>query len=307
MQMGNEDLILVTAATGKTGFPAVAALRERGLPVRALVHRLDERADRLAALGVEVVQGDLLDSDAVSRATAGVASAYFCYPIQPGLLDATGIFAQAASEAGVRAVVNMSQSSARRQAKSHAAFQHWLGERLLDSTGMMTTHLRSTFFGAWLSREWVPGVVGWTVEDGEAVLRLPFGDGRHGPISEADQGRFVAAVLANPVPHDRQTYQLTGPVDLDHHQIADALARALDLPVRYESIDIPVFADALTSASYPPFLVQHLASVAQNYRDGVFAGANDLVDVVTGTPAATVEEYATAERSAFLRELVETN
>ncbi len=298
--MTDDGLILVTAATGKTGMPAVAALRERGLPVRALVHRLDERADRLAALGVEVVEGDLLDADAVSRATDGVSSAYFCYPIEPGLLDATGLFAQAASQAGVRAVVNMSQSSARRQAKSHAAFQHWLGERLLDSTGMMTTHLRSTFFGAWLSREWVPGVVGWTVEDGEGVLRLPFGDGRHGPISEGDQGRFVAAVLANPVPHDRQTYQLTGPVDLDHHQIVDELGSALGLPARYESLEIPVFTDALLGAGYPPFLVQHLANVAQDYRDGVFAGANDLVEVVTGTAAQTVQQYAAANRSAFL-------
>ncbi|MET0476226.1 MAG: NmrA family NAD(P)-binding protein [Mycobacterium sp.] len=300
--MDNGDLILVTAASGKTGLPAVAALRDRGLPVRALVHRIDERADRLAALGAEVVQGDLLDFEAVSRATAGVTSAYFCYPIDPGrLLDATGIFAQAASEAGVQTVVNMSQISARRQAKSHAAFQHWLAERLLDSTSMLTTHLRPTFFGTWLTRQWVPGVAGWTVEDGQGVLRLPFGEGRHGPISEVDQGRFVAAVLANPVPHDRQTYSLTGPVDLDHHQIAEALTRALDIPVRYESIEIPVFVDALLSAGYPPFLVQHLANVAQNYRDGVFSGANDLVDVVTGTPAATVEQYAAANRAVFLR------
>lgn len=305
--MTDDGLILVTAATGKTGMPAVAALRERGLPVRALVHRLDERADRLAALGVEVVEGDLLDADAVSRATDGVSSAYFCYPIEPGLLDATGLFAQAASQAGVRAVVNMSQSSARRQAKSHAAFQHWLGERLLDSTAMMTTHLRSTFFGAWLSMEWVPGVAGWTVEDGEGVLRLPFGAGRHGPISETDQGRFVAAVLANPVPHDRQTYQLTGPHDLDHHRIADELGSALGIPVRYESIEIPVFAEALLGAGYPPFLVQHLANVAQDYRDGVFAGANDLVEVVTGVAAQTVQQYAAANRSAFLsRGLVNT-
>ncbi|BBZ26990.1 nucleotide-diphosphate-sugar epimerase [Mycolicibacterium madagascariense] len=305
--MTEHDLVLVTAATGKTGMPVVAALRERGLPVRALVHRLDERADRLTALGVDVVEGDLLDADAVSRATEGVGTAYFCYPITPGLLDATGLFAQAASEAGVRAVVNMSQISARRQAKSHAAFQHWLSERLFDSTTMMTTHLRPTFFGAWLTMKWVPGVVGWSVEDGTGVLRLPFGAGRHGPIAETDQGRFIAAVLANPVPHDRQTYALTGPVDLDHHQIADELAGALGIPVRYESIEIPVFSEALLQAGYPPFLVQHLASVAQNYREGVFAGANDLVEVVTGTAAQTVRQFAAANRSAFLEDgLVQT-
>ena len=54
------------------------------------------------------------------------------YPLAPGLLDATVIFAQAAAEAGVRSVVSMSQVSARREAASNAARQHWLAERLLD-------------------------------------------------------------------------------------------------------------------------------------------------------------------------------
>jgi len=93
----SENLFLVTAATGKTGKSAVAALLERGLRVRALVHRVDDRADQLTALGADVVQGDLLDFDDVSSAVVGVTGAYFCYPIEPGrLLDATTMFAQAA-------------------------------------------------------------------------------------------------------------------------------------------------------------------------------------------------------------------
>lgn len=296
----SKDLILVTGATGKTGVPAVAALRERGIPVRALVHRADERSDRLAALGAEIVQGDLLDFDAVSSAVAGVSGAYFCYPIDPGkLLEATAIFAQATSEAGVRAVVNMSQISARREAKSHAAHQHWIAERMLDRTTMITTHIRPTFFSSWLSHEWSRDTAGWTRHQDEAVLRLPFGDGRHAPISGTDQGRFVAAVLANPAPHDRQIYPLTGPVEYNHYEIADVLSQTLDIPVRYEPIDIPVFADALSSEGYSPFLVQHLSSVAQDYRDGIFAGANNLVEVVTGTPAMTLQEIVAANPSRF--------
>ncbi len=299
--MATEGLTLITGAAGKTGLPAVAALREKGIPVRALVRRLDDRSERLAALGAEVVVGDVLDYDSVSAAVTGVTSAYFCYPIDPGrLLEATGIFAQAASAAGVRAVVNMSQISARRQAKSHAAYQHWLAERLLDTTPMLTTHIRPTFFASWLKRVWSPGVAGWSVQDGEGVLRLPFGDGRHGPISDEDQGRFVAAVLANPTPHDRQIYPLTGPVDLHHDQIAEELSRGLGIPVRYESMDIPDFTEVLVASGHPAFLAQHLGCVAQDYRDGIFSGANDYIEVVTGTPASTVEQYARSHRDAFL-------
>src|SRR5690349_12715691 len=99
--MPSEGLFLVTAATGKTGMHATAALIARGLRVRALAHQLDGRTDQLAALGAEIVQGDLLDLDDVSSALASVTGAYFCYPIDPGrLLEATAIFAQAATEAG---------------------------------------------------------------------------------------------------------------------------------------------------------------------------------------------------------------
>ena len=154
--MTDDDLILVTAATGNTGAPTVKILRDAGRRVRALVHTADERSEALAALGAEVVEGDLLDLHSTSSALAGVSTAYFCFPVFPGtLLPATAIFAQAASEAGVKAVVNMSQISARREAKSNAAQQHWLAERLLDRSAFITTHLRPTFFAEWLKWVWL--------------------------------------------------------------------------------------------------------------------------------------------------------
>ena len=154
--MTNTDgLFLITGATGNTGAHTVKLLRERGLRVRALVHSLDDRADRLSDLGAEVVRGDLLDFPAVSAATAGVNAAYFNYPVAPGLVEATANFVQAASDAGVHAVVNMSQIPARREAKSNAARAQWIAERLLDRSPLVTTHLRPTFFTFLLNMFWI--------------------------------------------------------------------------------------------------------------------------------------------------------
>jgi NAD(P)H dehydrogenase (quinone) len=289
----SDELHLITGATGKTGAHTVQILRSQGARVRTLVHHLDERSERLAALGAEVVQGDLLDFHAVSAATAGVTRAYFCYPISPsGLVEATAIFAQAASEAGIQAVVNMSQISARRDAKSHAAHDHWLSERLFDRTAFGVTHLRPTFFAEWLTTQ-------WSRHDDEGVLRLPFGDGRHAPIAAADQARVIAAILTNPASHDRQVYPLTGPVELNHYEIADKISETLGIPVRYEAVDIDTFAAALADQGATPFLIQHLTNVAQDYRDGIFAGANNLVAAITGTAATTVQQFTTANRAAF--------
>jgi NAD(P)H dehydrogenase (quinone) len=178
---GDGRLFLVTGATGKTGSGAVKLLLERGHRTRAMVHREDERSRALAEAGAEVVVSDFLDLDGVTTALRGVDGAYFCYPIRPGLLDATVIFAQAATEAGVRSVVNMSQVSARREALSN----------------------------------------------GQGLLRLPFGQGRHAPIAAADQSRVIAAVLTDPEPHDRASYQLYGPVEQDHDEIAASMASVL--------------------------------------------------------------------------------
>jgi NAD(P)H dehydrogenase (quinone) len=288
----SKDLFLITGATGNTGAHTVRLLRERGLRVRALVHTLDDRAAGLRELGAEVVQGDLLDFPSLSAATSGVTAAYFNYPVAPGLVEATANFVQAASEAGVHAVVNMSQISARREATSNAARHHWLAERLLDRSALVTTHLRPTFFTFFLN-------MFWTRDNDEGIYRLPFADGRFAPVDAADQAHVIAAILQNPDPHDRQVYPLVGPEELDWNGIAAKVQATLGIPVRYEPIDIPTFAADLTAGGASPFFVQHISSVAQDYRDGIFAGENNLVEVIGGVKPITVEDYVAATRSRF--------
>ena len=288
----NDDLFLITGATGKTGAHTVRLLREQGRNVRALVHSLDDRSDRLAQQGADVVEGDLLDFPSVSAATAGVTAAYFNYPIRPGLIEATVNFAQAASEAGVHAVVNMSQISARREAGSKAARQHWIAERLLDRSAFVTTHLRPTFFIEWLNQFWV--------RDGDqGIYRLPMADVRHAPIAAVDQANVIAAILQNPDPHDRQVYPLFGAEELDWYGIAAKVGDTLGIPVRYEPIEIPTFAAGLTAAGAGAHIVQHLSNVTQDYRNGVFSGMNNLIEVIGGSAPTTVEAHVAATRASF--------
>jgi hypothetical protein len=71
----------------------------------------------------------------VRSALEGVTAAYFVYRIQnTGLIDATAFMAQASKEAGAKAILNMSQISARREAKNHAARDFWISEG--SSTGL---------------------------------------------------------------------------------------------------------------------------------------------------------------------------
>ncbi|MEU1212567.1 NAD(P)H-binding protein [Streptomyces sp. NPDC005790] len=294
MAKKDDRLFLITGATGTTGSETVHLLLERGHRVRALVHREDDRSRTLAGAGAEIVVGDLLNFHDVSAAMRGVGGAYFCYPILPGLLDATVIFAQAATEAGVGSVVNMSQISARREAISDAARQHWLSERLLDRTPLLTAHLRPTFFAEWIS--WW-----WGRQGDEGVLRLPLGDGRHAPVAGIDQAHVIAAVLENPEPHDRQTYTLHGPKEMDHYGIAEAMSRALGIQVTYEPIGVEEFARGLTDLGKTTHTVQHLSSVAVDYQNGIFRGTNNLIEVVGNRSPLSVEEFVSEHKEAFAR------
>jgi NAD(P)H dehydrogenase (quinone) len=289
----DEPALLITGAAGKTGGHAARLLIERGHRVRALVRRFDDRAAALRNAGAEVIVGDLTNISDVRRAAEGARAAYFVYPISPGLLEATTTFAQAAHEAGVNSVVNMSQISARRDATSNAARIHWLAERVLDWSPLAVTHLRPTFFAEWFI------FFGRSLRD-EGVLRLPFGDGRHAPITAEDQGRVIAAILDNPDEHAGQIYPLFGAIEMNHYQIADAISRAAGRPVRYEPADIDTWVEDIQAHGSPSFLAQHLGQVAVDYQNGIFAGTNDIVERVGGKAPMTVEEFVAANIEDFV-------
>lgn len=66
--------VFVTGATGFIGGHVARRLRERGDDVVALV-RSPEKADSLRGLGVELVEGDLSDGDAIRRGLEGADAA----------------------------------------------------------------------------------------------------------------------------------------------------------------------------------------------------------------------------------------
>ncbi len=291
----SQGTVLVTAATGNTGGATVEELLARGRHVRALAHREDARSKQLQELGAEVVFGDFLDLDAIRAAVQGVQRAYFCYPIRPGIIQATAYFAQAAKESGIDGVVNMSQICARADAKSHAMCDHWLAERVFDWSGLTVAHLRPTLFAESLL------VMAPMIRAG--LLHGPFGTGKHAPITAEDQGRVIAGILEDPAPHAGKIYPLFGPVEYTYRETAQVLSRVRGKSVEYKQVDFEEFKTTLqgvkASTKGNEFLFQHLREVAIDHQNGVFAGTNDLVEKIGGRPPTTLEEFITKHRKAL--------
>jgi NAD(P)H dehydrogenase (quinone) len=287
-----KPIFLVTGATGYTAGYTIPALLEKGVAVRAFVHKIDSRSEKLAALGVEVVQGDLGDFRSVSKAMKGVTGVYFIYPIlTPGMLTGAAYIIQAAREEGVKSIVNMSQISARREAKSHAALDHWMAERMLDLSGMKVTHIRPTFFAEWL-------IYSDMIKKHNKII-LPFGKGRYAPIAAEDQGRVIAELLVHPEGHEGKIYPLYGPKEYNEYEIAEVLTEVLGRKITYDEVDINQYEQIMQEMGYHAHFIQHVASVAQDCRDGIFAGTSSVVKDVTGREPLGIKDFIIKHRSYF--------
>ena len=171
-----------------------------------------------------------MEIDTIRAAMEGVEAAYFVWPVKEGLIQAAVNFAQAAKEAGVSTIINLSQRSANRHSKSWSCRDSFIAEEVFNWSGLPVIHLRPTYFLEWLLYPWQLPFVR------QGILRLPAGKGRHSPIAADDQGRAVAALLKNPKDHIGKTIPLSGPVEMDHEQMAAELSEALGRKIHVSSI-----------------------------------------------------------------------
>src|SRR5258705_324567 len=299
MKTGDNGSILVTGAAGKLGAvgrTVTSLLLERGLPVRAMVRREDDRAAALRAAGAEVVIGDLLEPADVFRVVSGCRRVYFGMSVSPGYLEASVTMAAVAREIGVEALVNMSQMtvsqmSIRSTTPSPQQRQHWLSEQALAWSGLPVVTIRPTVF---LEGFFLP-LTGPTVRD-RGRIELPFGRGKTNPVSTADVARVFAAVLADPGPHLGRTYELTGPRSQDMDGVAREFSDALNREVTYSDIPAEDWERGIKKWGVPEHLTRHLVAMGELHRAGRYDRLADGVERGTGGPAMTVREFGWLQR-----------
>jgi NAD(P)H dehydrogenase (quinone) len=303
--MSIPDPILVTGAAGRVGGVGrmvVERLRQRGLPVRALVRSEDERADALRSLGAEVVAGDLISAEDVARALAGCRRMYFGMSVSASYLEATVTAAAAAREHGaLEAFVNISQMTVSQMGLTNMTGssqhrQHWLGEQVLNWSGLPVVHVRPTVF---LQN---PFFLDWAAESiaRDATIRLPFGNGRTSPVDTQDVAEVIATILANPAAHIGKVYELTGPRSQDMQAMAAEYSEALGRTITYVDVPLEQWRDQeLRRRNLPDHLFGHLLTMARLHAANRYDRLTHEVQAITGKSATSCRDFVARNADLF--------
>ncbi len=234
-------MIVVTGATGNIGRPLTQALVEAGQQVTAV-----SRHTAVMPNGARHVVADLSEPAGFKHALAGAKALFL---LLSGDLHATGadpadIIGQAAAS-GVRRVVLLSTLGVVTRPFGPTRIAMRALEDTLRESGLRWSILRPGGFASnalW----WAESV------RRQRVVPAPFGDAGVPIIDPVD----IAAVAAACLLDDRHTggvYELTGPEVITPRQQAQALAAALNSPVRFHELTRDEAKAAMTR-SMPPEL-----------------------------------------------------
>jgi NAD(P)H dehydrogenase (quinone) len=293
--------ILVTGATGRQGGSGRAVVRrlaEAGQPVRALVRTLDERAAALRELGAEVVVGDFADYPSLLAALEGVESAYFCYPVAPGIAEAAGLFATAGRERGLRRVVDLSLAATRPDHPSPQARAQWVAEQIFEWAGFGGVHLRiAAFFMENLL------AIDAAVIRTEGRLANSFGSLELPWLSGSDVGALAAALLLDPGAVTERVLVAGGAERLAYPELARIISEVAGRPVHYEELTPDAWHGELVARSAAAGGeanvrgADHLVAQSRALRANPIPALADRVAELTGSAPVTFRRFVELHRA----------
>jgi uncharacterized protein YbjT (DUF2867 family) len=227
---------------------------------------------------------------------------YFGMSVSAPYLEATVTAAAVARQRGdLEVFVNISQLTVSQMSltamtDSLQQRQHWLGEQVLNWSGLPVVHVRATvflqhlFFSQWAAES--------IARDG--TIRLPFGTGRTSPVDNRDVAAVVAAVLARPDGHVGKVYELTGPRSEDMQAVAAEYSEALGRTITYVDVPSEQWRDQeLRARGLPDYVFGHFVTMAKLHADNRYDRLTHDVEAITGRPATSVRDYVAHHTELF--------
>ena len=280
--------ILVTGATGNVGRQVIQQLTRRGAQVRVLV-RNPATAD--LPDGVDVMQGDLLDVDALRTAFQGVSTLFLLNAVVPDEFTQALIPLNLAREAGIERIVYLSVIHSDR----YVNVPHFAGkfgvERMIEQMGFNATILRPAYF---MDND-------HTIKDvvlGYGVYPMPIGSKGLAMIDARDIGEIAAIELlrreqaAEPLALTR--INLVGPDTLTGVQVAATWSEVLGRAINYGGDDTAGFEQNLRQFM-PSWMAYDMRLMAERFlTEGMTSEPGDVehLTALLGRPLRSYRDFA---------------
>lgn len=266
--------ILVIGATGRVGRHVVDQLIKRGAAVRVLTR--DASKAQFPA-GVEVVQGELLDLDALRAAFVGIDAFFLLNAVTGDEFTQALITLNIAREAGIDRLVYLSVFDADRAVNvPHFAVKHG-AERMIEQMGFSATILRPAYF---IDNEWMIKDV--ILEHG--VYPMPIGGKGIAMVDTRDIAEVAAIELLRraeaPDKLPAETINLVGPETLTGSAVAAIWSEVLGRPVVYGGDDPSGFEQNM-GRFMPKWTAYEMRLMAERYvSDGMVPRSGDAERLV---------------------------
>lgn len=229
-------MILIVGVTGVLGRETARQLLAAGHKVRGLT-RNPASADDLKKMGVEVVQGDLIDHASLKAACQGVEAVLAA---AHSLLGTGGYKSEAVDDAGHRALIDAAKAAGVKHFVYTSAQGTWEDhptdfyrtkfqvEKYLKASGLSYTILRPPSFMEWHVHNLLGAEI---LKTGKATI---YGAGNN-PINFM-AGKEVAHIaviaLTDPTRLKNRTVEMGGPDNVTRNQIAEMYARFSGKPLK---------------------------------------------------------------------------
>jgi uncharacterized protein YbjT (DUF2867 family) len=288
----DDDLIVVTGASGRVGRRLATRLAAEGAHQR-LVVRSPDRAPALPGTETEVaLSPGYRDVASMRAAFAGARTVFLVSGRESADRVAEHRAAvDAAVDAGVERVVYLSFMGAAPDATFTFARDHWATEEHLRASGLRFTFLRDCLY-----HDAVAHFVG-----ADGVIRGPAGDGRVAAVAHDDVADVATAVLLDERAHahDGQAYDVTGPVAYTLAEAAQDLSAVSGRTITYQPETLDEAYASRAGYAAEPWEVEGWVSSYAAIATGELATTSPTVRRLSGRPAQSFAEWLTVNPDAW--------
>lgn len=274
--------ILVTGATGNIAGNAIPGLIKGGAEVRALV-RSTEKAQPLAKMGVELIEGDFDNEDSLNKASQGVDAIFAITPAGPEAVKQGDALLKAAVDSGSPFYLRLSAIGAAPDAPTDNGRLHFQSDEAVIKSGLPYTILRPHFFMQNLFAS-VP-----TINEGNTMY-WGMGDGNLGMIDVRDIADCAISLLFKRE-HDNKVFTLTGPESITFHDIAGIIGKDLGKEITYVPIPIEAVGEAIREAGWGEWGAQVMMDYSKAYASGWGDFTTDQVEIITGNKPRSFKQF----------------